>query len=69
MAGRVLKDVYRSICLTLCLLVCFFLKAIENLKGFPTRQTMAAYIDIAKQKECFYKVRLEAIEKLAKVII
>ena len=30
---------------------------------------MAAYIDIAKQKECFYKVRLQAIERLAKVIV
>lgn len=42
-------------------------EAIENLRSFPTRQTMAAYIDIAKQKECFYKVRLQAIERLAKL--
>ena len=35
--------------------------------NFPTRQTMTAFIDIAKQKECFYKVRLDAIERLAKV--
>jgi hypothetical protein len=29
---------------------------------------MTAFIDIAKQKECFYKVRLDAIERLSKVI-
>ncbi len=37
--------------------------------NFPTRQTMMTYIDIAKQKECFYKVRLDAIERLPKVTL
>lgn len=36
--------------------------------NFPTRQTMMTFVDIAKHKECFYKVRLNAIERLAKVI-
>ncbi|CAB4037256.1 Transcription initiation factor TFIID subunit 2, partial, partial [Paramuricea clavata] len=42
-------------------------EAIENLMNFPTRQTMMAFIDIAKQKECFYKVRLNAVERLGKL--
>ena len=37
--------------------------------NFPTRQTMTTFIDIAKQKECFYKVRRNAIERLAKVTL
>ena len=47
----------------------FRVQAIENLMNFPTRQTMMAFIDIAKQKECFYKVRQNAIERLAKVTL
>lgn len=30
---------------------------------------MQAFLDVAKQKECFYRIRVDAIEKLAKVII
>ena len=37
--------------------------------NFPTRQTMMAFIDVAKQKECFYKVRLNAVERLGKVTL
>ncbi|XP_046847633.1 transcription initiation factor TFIID subunit 2-like [Xenia sp. Carnegie-2017] len=42
-------------------------EALENLINFPTRQTMQAFLDVAKQKECFYRIRVDAIEKLAKL--